>query len=1170
VNVDSEVAGVKGAPWLVTLVVAGVLSLLASAASGSAPTVTGPQLMPPHPDLLARIAAEGYDSVTIVDLARLAELKREQGIDQLGPPEAAVTGTRPALVLLVEYSDLAHNPTSTSSFYQNLLFSVGTLVPGSLRDFYQSNSYSQFDISPSAVDSAWRQTTQTHTYYANNDGVAGTTDDYGFGAWPHNAQKLVADAVALADPYVNFASYAVSGQVQGLFVVHAGPGAEVTANPSDIWSHAWALNAYAVTVDGVTVNAYSMEPEYILTAGDSTVGVFCHEYGHVLGLPDLYDTDYSSMGIGAWSVMAGGSWNGTNGNSPAYLDAWSKALLGWVSPTVVTGAVAGASIPAAEGSSTVYRLWTNGAIGTEYFLLENRQRIAGNFDNALPGDGLLLYHMDENASQNTDWHPRVMIEQADGLWDLQYNANLGDAGDPYPGSSNNRTANASTTPNTLSYAAGVTYVAITNVSNSLATMTADLTVSATPSADFTGAPTSGYVPLTVYFTDTSLGLPTSWSWSFGDGGTSTAQHPAHMYTSAGSYTVSLTATNGAGSDTETKPNYITGSVRPPSADFTGTPTSGYVPLDVQFTDTSSYSPTSWSWTFGDGGTSTAQHPLHQYTSAGTYDVSLTATNAGGSDTETKPGYVTASPLPAAPVADFSGTPTSGPAPLPVTFTDQSTGAVDTWAWSFGDGGASSLKNPSHTYVAPGSYDVGLTASNAGGSDTETKTGYITVLLPAPVAAFSGAPTTGVVPLDVSFTDASTGTIDSWLWDFGDGDTDTTQSPGHTYSTVGSFDVSLTVANVSGADTETKTGYIVTLAPAPPVADFSGTPTSGPAPLAVAFTDQSAGVADAWGWEFGDGATSTEQDPAHVYTALGSYDVSLTTSGLGGSDTATKAGYVTVLPDPPSAEFSATPSIGVAPLDVSFSDASAGDPTSWAWGFGDGVTATAQHPAHEYAEVGTYTVSLTASNAGGSDTATKARYILVTFPDVPCEPEEHWALREILACVDAGIVQGYPGGSYGPLDAVTRGQMAVYIARAIATPTGDEGVPEPDAGTQSFTDVDATHWAYRYVEYCYANGLVQGYPGGAYHPDEVVNRGQMAVYMSRAVAGGDEAVPEHIGDATFDDVTEANGWAWCYRHVEYCAAQGIVQGYWDGTYRPANDVTRDQMAVYVARAFELPM
>jgi M6 family metalloprotease-like protein len=994
---------VKGAPWLVTLVVAGVLSLLTSVASGSAPTVTGPQLMPAHPDLLARIAAEGYDSVTVVDLARLAELKRQQGIDQLEPPAAPVIGTRPAVVLLVEYSDLAHNPTSTSASYQNLLFSVGTLVPGSLRDFYQSNSYSQFDISPWAVDSVWRLTGQAHTYYANNDGIASTADDYGFGAWPNNAQKLVADAVALADPYLNFASYAVAGQVQGLFVVHAGPGAEVTANPSDIWSHAWALGAYAVTVDGVTVNAYSMEPEYIVTAGDSTVGVFCHEYGHVLGLPDLYDTDYSSMGIGAWSVMAGGVWNGTNGNSPAYLDAWSRAFLGWVTPTVVTGAVSGASLPAAESSSTVYRLWTNGATGTEYFLLENRQRIAGNFDNALPGDGLLLYHIDENASQNTDWHPRVMIEQADGLWDLQYNVNAGDAGDPYPGTSNNRTANASTVPNTRSYAGSVTYVTMANVSSSALTMTADLAVATTPTADFTGAPTSGYAPLNVYFTDTSLDLPTSWSWSFGDGGTSTAQHPSHTYASAGSYTVSLTATNGAGSDTETKSNYITSSVRPPTADFTGTPTSGYVPLDVQFTDTSSYSPTSWSWTFGDGGTSTAQHPTHQYASVGTYDVSLTATNGGGSDTETKPGYVTAAPLPAPPVADFTGTPTSGPAPLTVAFTDQSTGLVDAWAWGFGDGAVADVQHPSHVYTAPGSYDVSLTTSNAGGSDTEAK-----------------------------------------------------------------------------------------------------------------------------------------------------------------------AGYIIVLPDPPAAEFSAAPSMGVVPLQVSFSDASAGDPTGWAWDFGDGATATAQHPGHEYAEVGTYTVSLTASNAGGSDTATKARYILVTFPDVPCEPEEHWALREILACVDAGIVQGYPGGNYGPLDAVTRGQMAVYIGRAIATPTGDEGVPEPDTGTQSFTDVDATHWAYRYVEYCYANDLVQGYPSGAYHPDEVVNRGQMAVYMSRAVAGGDEAVPEHIGGATFDDVTEANDWAWCYRHVEYCAAQGIVQGYWDGTYRPANDVTRDQMAVYVARAFELPM
>jgi PKD repeat protein len=164
-------------------------------------------------------------------------------------------------------------------------------------------------------------------------------------------------------------------------------------------------------------------------------------------------------------------------------------------------------------------------------------------------------------------------------------------------------------------------------------------------ADFTGSPTSGDAPLNVDFTDTSLYTPTSWSWDFGDTGSSTVQNPSHTYTTPNTYTVSLTATNAGGSDSETKVDYITATVQTPVADFTGSPTTGYAPLSVDFTDTSLYVPTSWSWDFGDTGTSTAQNPSHTYTSPNTYTVSLTATNAAGSDSETKVDYISVTTAP---------------------------------------------------------------------------------------------------------------------------------------------------------------------------------------------------------------------------------------------------------------------------------------------------------------------------------------------------------------------------------------------------------------------------------------------------------------------------------------------------------------------------------------------
>lgn len=255
--------------------------------------------------------------------------------------------------------------------------------------------------------------------------------------------------------------------------------------------------------------------------------------------------------------------------------------------------------------------------------------------------------------------------------------------------------------------------------------------------------------------------------------------------------------------------------------------------------------------------------------------------------------------PAPPVAAFSGSPTSGTSPLNVSFSDSSTGNITSWSWSFGDSGSSTAQNPSHTYLSAGTYTVSLTVTGPGGNDTETKTNYVTVTEPAPVAEFSGSPTSGLTPLNVNFSDASTGSITSRSWTFGDGGSSTATNPSHTYTTAGTYTVSLTVTGPGGNDTETKTNYItVTDTPAPPVADFSGTPTSGDAPLLVDFTDLSSGTVTSWSWTFGDGGSSTAQHPSHTYTSAGTYTVSLTATGPGGSDGETKTNYITVT-DPPA-------------------------------------------------------------------------------------------------------------------------------------------------------------------------------------------------------------------------------------------------------------------------------
>jgi hypothetical protein len=186
-----------------------------------------------------------------------------------------------------------------------------------------------------------------------------------------------------------------------------------------------------------------------------------------------------------------------------------------------------------------------------------------------------------------------------------------------------------------------------------------------------------------------------------------------------------------------------------------------------------------------------------------------------------------------------------------------------------------------------------------------------------------------------------------------------------------------------------------------------------------------------------------------------------------------------------------------------------------------------------------------------------------FSDIPWW---HWAKERIEEVAEAGIVEGYPDGTYRPSQPVTRADMAVYMSRALAG--GDANVPSGPA-IATFPDVPTDYWAYKYVEYCYGQRVVHGYWDG-YHPEEIVNRGQMAVYIARAIATptGEAGIPDPPAQPSFPDVTSTNEWAWCYRHVEYIHAAGVARGYPDGLYHPGYTCTRDQMAVYVAKAFGL--
>jgi PKD repeat protein len=249
-----------------------------------------------------------------------------------------------------------------------------------------------------------------------------------------------------------------------------------------------------------------------------------------------------------------------------------------------------------------------------------------------------------------------------------------------------------------------------------------------PAAAFTYMPTSPVGGDTVQFTDTSFFNPTSWSWDFGDPGsgsvnTATVQNPAHLFSNPGVYTVSLTAANAGGSSSNSH-NVIVAAAAP-VANFNYAPTAPAPGQTVQFNDTTTGHPTSWSWDFGDAAsgsanTSTLQNPTHVFTNAGNYSVALSATGAGGTGLRNKAVNVTS----AAPVANFTYAPPAPEARKDVQFSDASTGGPTTWSWDFGDpdsgaGNSSNFQNPSHAFSRPGSYSVVLTVGNSKGSDTKT-------------------------------------------------------------------------------------------------------------------------------------------------------------------------------------------------------------------------------------------------------------------------------------------------------------------------------------------------------------------------------------------------------------------------------------------------------------------
>lgn len=513
------------------------------------------------------------------------------------------------------------------------------------------------------------------------------------------------------------------------------------------------------------------------------------------------------------------------------------------------------------------------------------------------------------------------------------------------------------------------------------TKTGYITVQKSPVIEFTSSVISGCSPVEVKFTDATdpqSGTSKSWLWDFGDGNTSTEQHPTHTYTGAGNYHVSLVATNTENCSSNLTKQDLVKLQSGVKADFSFIAQENCAPpSNITFTNTTTGTGTiNYLWDFGDGKTSTDKNPTHTYQNVGKYTVKLVARNENGCTNEfisTK--TVSINKATAAFTYDAIACVNTS-----VNFKDASELNPTSVSWNFGDGNTGTGKITQHTYRTPGTYRVTMKAVLG---DCEVSTMHQVTVLPSPKAAFNTDKNIGCsAPFAVQFNDASEGDIGKWVWDFGDGTNDptnNTSNPLHTYKVLGKFNTSLTVTDKNGCTSKiTKPAHIQIQEPK---LSISNVDMEGCLPLAYTPTpvvENSVSPIVKYEWDFGDGKTAEGKLPQHQYTTPGTFDVQLivtTEAGCQYSITYPKAVRTGI--EMPR-DFIATPLSSCAETGVNFTQIGTGDPKD-VWHFGDGGTFQGAEAHHRYSNIGYFDITLVTYNNGCRATTIKEKYVFIKAP-----------------------------------------------------------------------------------------------------------------------------------------------------------------------------------------------
>ncbi|MDE2828435.1 MAG: M6 family metalloprotease domain-containing protein [Bacteroidota bacterium] len=436
-------------------------------------------------------------------------------------------------VLLVGFEDLKGTvpKTTVEAMMTQTGWNGGINSPGSFNDYLLEVSYGQVSISADVF--GWYNDPESHLVYGDRHGT-------------QQLHGLVWRAIEAADADgADFSKYDNDGdgRCDGLVVIHAGHGAAQYGDTRLIWPRAMSLQG-SKEYDGVRFGRFGISSE-LAYGRQAGIGMHMHEFLHVYGeLPDLYDLDGSSAGIGLWDIMSGGAWVG-GGVAPPHLSAWSKKRIGWIKPNEVqtSGAY---SFPAVEQDpSAIFQTALSLNSPLEYFLLEYRHQTG--WDQLLPNSGLLIWHVDESRGDNRDETRKLVdLEEADGRDDLDHDRNRGDAGDMFPGSSSNLNFTHTSYPSTRSYVhpEAPSQVAIIDIASTGSSGSASIVQVGNALVDFLSDKQTGHVPLQVAFTNKSSGNEfTAWSWDFEGTGIvgSTEQSPKWTYEIPGYYSVKLSA-----------------------------------------------------------------------------------------------------------------------------------------------------------------------------------------------------------------------------------------------------------------------------------------------------------------------------------------------------------------------------------------------------------------------------------------------------------------------------------------------------------------------------------------------------------------------------------------------------------------------------------------------------